>query len=186
MRKRTALTGFTLIELVVTLVVVAIIAAIAAPSFMTMIRTNRIVTEANDLLATLQLARSEAIKRGVQVTVLRNGNTSSDWDAGWTVFTDWNGNGQFDDDGKAPTCDTGEDCILLTQGALKGNMTLRTGAHFTAWVAYLPTGYSISSGGAGNDTFRLCGSDKNTSDARSIVVSVTGRPDVQVGTNQCP
>ena len=57
--------GFTLVELMVTLAVAAIILAIAAPSFSQMIRDHRLITTANDFMGTMQLARSEAIRRGI-------------------------------------------------------------------------------------------------------------------------
>ncbi|WP_292743448.1 pilus assembly FimT family protein, partial [Methylophaga sp. UBA3595] len=71
MKKFAANNGFTLIELMITLVVVIILVSIAAPSFNAMIRDNRLATEANNFLGSLQLAKSEAIRRGVQVTMLR-------------------------------------------------------------------------------------------------------------------
>ncbi|QID17194.1 prepilin-type N-terminal cleavage/methylation domain-containing protein [Nitrogeniibacter mangrovi] len=74
--------GFTLIELMVTLAVAAILAAIAAPSFTRMIEDNRITTQANDLLTGIASARSEAIKRGVSVTITPKTN---DYTNGWCV-----------------------------------------------------------------------------------------------------
>ena len=91
--------GFTLIELMVTLAVLAVLAGIAAPSFMAMIRDNRITTQANNLVGSIQLARSEAAKRGVQITIRHNGATANNWDNGWIVFTDWDADGAFNPSG---------------------------------------------------------------------------------------
>ena len=89
--------GFTLIELMVTLAVLAVLAGIAAPSFMAMIRDNRITTQANNLVGSIQLARSEAAKRGVQITIRHNGATANNWDNGWIVFTDWDADGRSEE-----------------------------------------------------------------------------------------
>ncbi|HET8801857.1 MAG TPA: GspH/FimT family pseudopilin [Marinobacter sp.] len=65
--------GFTLIELLVTVVVLAIILTMAVPSFQETIRNNRVATETNTLVGAVQLARSEAAKRGVEVSLTASG-----------------------------------------------------------------------------------------------------------------
>jgi type IV fimbrial biogenesis protein FimT len=75
--------GFTLIELMVTLVILAIFISLAAPSFVTMINNNRATGATNDLVASFQLARTEAIKRhGIVLIRSKNG---SDWSDGYRV-----------------------------------------------------------------------------------------------------
>jgi len=61
--------GFTLIELMVVVAVMAILAAIAAPSMTGLINANRLSGQAGELTSTIQLARSEAIRRNARVTV---------------------------------------------------------------------------------------------------------------------
>lgn len=56
-------TGFTLLELMVTLAVLGIFLGIAVPSFQSSLTNSRLTTAANDLVGALQAARSEAIKR---------------------------------------------------------------------------------------------------------------------------
>ena len=69
MKKFAANNGFTLIELMITLVVVIILAAIAAPSFNSLIRENRLSTQSNLFLSSLQLAKSEVML--TQLTVVQ-------------------------------------------------------------------------------------------------------------------
>ena len=78
-RRRSA--GFTLVELITVMAIVGILAALAGPSFSEMIVRQRLRTGAFDLVGDLLLARSEAIKRGVNVTV----TPGSTWAKGWTV-----------------------------------------------------------------------------------------------------
>ncbi|MFC4727894.1 GspH/FimT family pseudopilin [Coralloluteibacterium thermophilus] len=54
--------GFTLIELMVTIAVLAIMVAIAFPSFQGVIRSNRAATATNEMIAAINLARTEALR----------------------------------------------------------------------------------------------------------------------------
>ncbi|MBJ7574799.1 GspH/FimT family pseudopilin [Luteimonas sp. MC1828] len=74
--------GFTLVELMVTMAVVGILAAVAAPSMTALINGNRLAGASGELTASLQLARSEALRRSSPVTIC--GTTdgvacSADW-----------------------------------------------------------------------------------------------------------
>ncbi|MDQ0141070.1 GspH/FimT family pseudopilin [Cupriavidus necator] len=74
--------GFTLIELMCAVSVLAILAVAAAPSFATLIATQRARGAALDLTSALVLARSEAVKRNATVSLAPAGAA---WTAGWTV-----------------------------------------------------------------------------------------------------
>lgn len=83
--------GFTLIELMVTLVVLAIVVGVAVPNFSAMIRDNRSVALADELVGAVNYARSQAITAGglVSLCASSDGTTcGSDWTEGWIVFTD--------------------------------------------------------------------------------------------------
>lgn len=96
------LKGFTLLELLVTIAIAAVIMGIAVPGFMTAIKNNRLTATVNDFVAALNIARSEAVKRGyrVSVCVSSDGATCAaagvSWDQGWLVFADANNNNTFD------------------------------------------------------------------------------------------
>lgn len=84
--------GFTLVELMTVIAIVAILAAIAFPSFQGSMRSNRVATTSNELLASFALARTEAIrsKRGAGVCASANGTdcAGGGWNDGWIVWTD--------------------------------------------------------------------------------------------------
>ena len=86
--------GFTIIELMVTIAVAAILLVLAIPNFReALIRSN--VTELNNsLIHAFNLARSEAVRRGKRVRVQSVGD-SSDWNKGWTVSADVNGDATY-------------------------------------------------------------------------------------------
>jgi len=74
--------GFTLVELLVTLVTLGVLMAWAVPNFNDIIRNNRVTTKTNEFITALSLAKSEAIRRGVQIDVNASGG---DWNNGWNV-----------------------------------------------------------------------------------------------------
>ena len=75
--------GFSLLEMMITLTIIAISLTIALPSFSRSILQSSAVASLNDLVASLNGARFEALKRGARVQVIANkGNR---WDGGWQV-----------------------------------------------------------------------------------------------------
>jgi type IV fimbrial biogenesis protein FimT len=84
--------GFTLIELMVTITVLAILLVVAVPSFDGIRLSSRLTSYATDLMASSQLARTEAIKRNAPVTLCVSSNgtecaTSGGWESGWIVIS---------------------------------------------------------------------------------------------------
>ncbi|MDE1893695.1 MAG: GspH/FimT family pseudopilin [Pseudomonadota bacterium] len=55
--------GFTLVELMITMTVALVLVMIAVPSFKTMTLSNKLTTVANDMVGAINLARMEAIQR---------------------------------------------------------------------------------------------------------------------------
>lgn len=171
MSYRNKQTGFTLIELLVTLSIGAIILSIAVPSFGTMLRNNRAATQANKALASLNLARSESVKRSVRVSVCARATPATDpetcaggmdWSGGWLVFTDNSGNpGDFD----------GTDSLLRVTEALAGNPSFTA---TDAFVQYKPTGDVNSS-----VTLTLKPQNCQNKERRIIKIGASGRAAIE-------
>jgi len=81
--------GFTLLELMITLSVAAILVTVAVPGMRQFIQNSRATAQANELVTAINLARSEAGKRGAAVEVCASSDqatcNSSDWTDGWVV-----------------------------------------------------------------------------------------------------
>ncbi|MCP4875081.1 MAG: prepilin-type N-terminal cleavage/methylation domain-containing protein [Gammaproteobacteria bacterium] len=165
--------GFTLIELVITLVIAVLLLSFGVPGFNETMRINATAAEANNFVRDLNMARSEAINRGDQITVRRSG---TNWEDGWTVFVDVDRDGQLD---------TGDDDELRVHTPSNTRFTLRTGTSFSDWLAYLPSGVATGNGGT-SGTFRLCRSDGDTAKSRSIIINNSGRIGLDKGTATCP
>ncbi len=92
----TAMAGFTMVELMIVIAIVAILLAIALPSFQGSLRSNRVATTSNELMASVALARSEAVRsaRGSGLCASADGATcAGSWDDGWMVWIDGDGDG---------------------------------------------------------------------------------------------
>ncbi|WP_313550976.1 GspH/FimT family pseudopilin [Pseudomonas sp.] len=77
--------GFTLIELVVTVAILAIVATIAMPSMSYFIVKQRVSSDASELYGFLMLARAEATKRNAQISLIPRQDSSNGWSAGWCI-----------------------------------------------------------------------------------------------------
>ena len=82
--------GFTILELMVVSVIIALIFAIAVPSFRDLALGSHLSSTAHNLLASVQFARSEAIKRNATVSVCASSDGatcagSGGWEQGWIV-----------------------------------------------------------------------------------------------------
>lgn len=165
--RRCAQRGVTLIETMIVIGIAAVLLAFAVPSFREFIVRSRLDSAAQELLASLQFARSEAIRRGVQVTLRLDGAAGSkDWGGGWTMFLD------ADRDG---TLDVGEE--IVRQGmALQPPLTLYSSGNFDTVIAFTREGRL---GNAGGGILVLCqGPDLTAggqSRSRAVLVNGAGR-----------
>ena len=83
--------GFTLMELMMTIAVLAILTTLAVPAFTQFIQNNRLAGQANEVVASLQFARTEALKRGSWAELCASSDQAScsgTMGDGWIVQVD--------------------------------------------------------------------------------------------------
>ncbi len=179
--------GVSLIEVVTALAIASVLLTIGLPAMWQTHAETRVATRAGDLVAALAMARSEATRRGVRVSLCKTLDVAADppacsadaaWEQGWLLFVDHThlvGNtlGVLDP----------EDRLLRVFPAHAGG-TMTGGANFAVGISYRPNGVSqgIKAGGVAglaNGSFTLC--DRGL--GRSVMINATGR--VRVGAANC-
>lgn len=166
--------GFTLIELIVTLTIAGILIALAAPAMQTFIQDQRLTNQANEFIADLNIARSEAIKRGdsdISIVICKQGGTAASpscssgaaWSAGRVVFVD------ADNDG---VIDSSETILRITE-ILAGSNTLNSIGSTTNSFTFSNTGLTTLATGT-EIAMRFCDSRGSTKGV-TVYVNFTGR-----------
>lgn len=168
-------TGFTLTELITTIAIAALLIGIAVPAFQETIASSRLTSAANQFIAALNLARSEAIKRNIRVTVCPSNNQAtctggSQYEQGWIVFVDGDNNGAI-----AAATD-----LIQATTALPTGLTLTNTTIPDAFISYTSSGSSKrATGGFQAGTLTLCKTGYTTQ-SRRIVIAQGGRAQVVV------
>ena len=172
--------GFTLVELMVTLTVAGILMGVAIPNMRDFLRNNRLSGAVNDVLHSIQVARTEAIKRqqgnvvvcGTADPTVADAALTCDYATfrGWFVFQDTNGNWQH---GAAEP-------VIERHGLLDTSLTVKTDGNDRI-VSFGPSGFANPAGvRVPLATLVVCdvrgvqqvGAD---STARALFVTATGR-----------
>ncbi len=161
--------GFSLIELMVTVAVATIVVSAAVPSFRSVVMDNRLVTQANNFVASVNLARSAAVRFQRNASVCATANydaavpscvASTDWSNGWIVWVDKNRNSATD-----------ANEILSVFGPLSDASSFSSLG--TAGFTYNARGFSL----AGGDDLVMCDS-RTAETGRLIRVNAVGRTNI--------
>jgi len=161
------LRGFTLVELLITVAIVGILLAIGVPAMQQFLAEQAAAGSADELANDLRLARAEALKRGIDVSICSSTTSlgsapvcstqgDDEWVSGWLIV-DVNGN------------------VLRIQNAMRGVASVDSSA--AATVTFRPNGLANSSA-----SFVLTPSgDGGTARNRTVSVGIQGRVAVVKG-----
>ena len=154
--------GVTLIEMLVAVAILAILLAVGVPSMQEFFTRNRLESAAGEFMASLAYARSEAIRRGDQVT-LRNASGNRNWANGWTMFMD------LDRDGVK---DAGEDTLRVGQTVPAPLTVFSSNGKFVNFIAFRSDGSITDSVGG---SFAFCNGSTPADGSRLVIMIGTGR-----------
>ena len=167
--------GFTLIEMLTAIVVLAVLLAIALPNLSGFVRSSKVRGAQSELIGALMLARSEAVKRGVAVSVAATSATAGDFSSGWTVWIDADGDG---------TVNNGETVLRSfpdISGAVVASATSFNTTTPVSALAFTPTGFLTPITPV---SFKVCGKG-DTTKGYTINIWLVGMADVSDQTT-CP
>jgi len=164
--------GATLLEVTVVLAVSAIVLTIGIPSLASLINAGRLTSAANELVSSLHLTRSEAIKRRARAVMCPSAAGTScadsgDWHQGWIVFHDANNNARVD----------GGEAVILARQALPSGLRATSEGSTARYISYAAGGDTKQTSGALQaGTLTVCRESQEPVEARRIFISRTGRP----------
>lgn len=151
--------GFTLIELLVVITVTAVLLGLAAPSFQEASLSSKLSSNANRLVASTAMARSEAIKRNAVTTLCVSTDAATcagtgGWEKGWVILS-------------------GTTVLHYEQPAPNGFKITEAGSIHT--ISFQSTGV-----GSTQATFTVCRATPTVgSQEREVRVTATGRTSVK-------
>lgn len=134
-----------MVELMIVLTIAFVFLTMAVPGFSALSGRVRATTELNDFVAAVRAARSEALGRGIRIDMVPNDGLQ--WNSGWTVFVDADGDQAWDE----------AEEIVLTRGALSRDTAIDGGSDGNAfydgiarkrYLAFTASGYPRRNGGA--------------------------------------
>ena len=171
--------GHTLLELMLVLAVAALVLGAAIPAFQELIARQKLRTTVSELFSAIDLTRAQALARGSRVMLAPADPAGSDWNAGWVVFVDKNGNQMPD----------ASDELIFRRGPVGGAIAIKaafSSGHAPDYVAFNGAGRSCSASSslaAHWGTFSLA-QGKQT---RHIIINMLGRarvcdPSIQLHT----
>lgn len=164
--------GFTLLELMVAIAILAILLGIGIPSFADAMRRNRVANATNSLTGAIALARSEAVKRGVPVTICGSNDQAKcadddDWSGGMIVF---------DDDTGTPGKIDGTDQIIQLVTSDSSKVVIEADR---AFVTYRANGEVILPAGVMAAVVSIVPKGCQGDDARTMSITRAGRSHVE-------
>ncbi len=171
--------GFSLLELLTALTIGSIVIALGVPSFQGVLNNQRLTSSTNEMVTTLNLARSEAIKRVTYVTVCKSSNgtsctAGSAWEDGWIVFANISS-------ATPGSVDAGDEIIRVIPALHESNSLTAIGT-ITNFLTFRPSGSIGTTAANFSGTLTAC-DGRGASNARGIRLFPAGNWNVSRDVN---
>lgn len=165
--------GITLLELMIGLAIAGVVSALGVPAFGRWLAAEQVQDRAEALLHALDLARSEAVKRGDRVDVCPAAGACDagalPWEGGWMIVPDAERNAANAIARERPSTD---------------GITIRGNRPVADYVSYTAAGHARRFDGALQmGTFTICRPGQR---AHKVVLAGSGRARVDTSNELCP
>lgn len=161
---RAGAAGVTLIELMITIAVLATLVMVGVPGMSSLLQNSRLTSYANEFVASVALARSEAIKRNAVVSVCVSADGTNcavdGWQSGWIVRA-------------------ADGTVLRRTQALASGYLFKNVAG-TVLLQFSPAGI-----GSTPVSLTLCQSSAASTNQRVVVITASGQSSVTRATGTC-
>jgi type IV fimbrial biogenesis protein FimT len=167
--------GFTIVELMLTVTVATILVALALPSFKELTISNNITEMSNQLMYSLNVARSEAVRRGTFVKVVNSTASGVKWSGGWSVLADNGFDGTFS-----------TTTLIASQGSIPATYSVCSSSSGggNAWAAVFNSQGTLV--GANTFDFNVNRPDSNNVKSSRVTVQPSGAAHSQLNTTGSP
>jgi len=166
-------------ELVITITVITLLVALAVPNMQSILNRNRLIGKTNDIITAINLARSEAVTRSSTAGACPSTDgfacSAGDWNQGWIVWVDNNGDSIFNAGEEVHVNNTATSATAAEQ------VTVAASGNINAGVTFTPLGMTTLAGPA---TFNI--DHTNARQGRVITLSPFGQLTTVCSGEACP
>ena len=171
MGKYSKMRGVTLLELMIALLIASVMLTIGIPSFQAVLDNQRLTVATNEMVMSLNLAKSEAIKRVAYVTLCKSNNgvactAGGAWNDGWIVFAN-SGVANLD------AIDAGDEIIRIYP-KLRESIDLTPTGTIVDFLSFRPSGTLGTSVANMTGTLTVC-DERGAEHARGVLLEASGR-----------
>lgn len=159
-------TGYSLVELLVTLGIITLLTTLALPAMAALVRNTQTASLANSLIAASMLARTTAIAQRTSVVLCGKGDNAcgKDWQNGAMVFTDANNNRKLEPN-------EGDTLVTELDHPPAGSQLSMKAALNKQYLRFMPNGMLENTAGS----LQLCPAGNDAHQARILIFNRSGR-----------
>lgn len=173
--------GASLVEGMVVIAISSIFLSIGLPNFTRFIHSSKTSRIGSDLIVDIWYTRSEAVKLNAYVMLCASTDgvmcsDAGDWNQGWLLFADHNGNAVRDE----------LEPVLRSHPAVDADWVVKGNSPVRRYVRYGPNGETSAINGAFQaGTITVCKAGSGPAERIQIVINKVGRPRTARSISSC-